>query len=69
MLKLTLFTALLLTLLQGCAAESVYNAAQGARMNECTKIADNVERARCYDSATQSYDRYEQGQQPKIRDE
>ena len=65
--KLTL-TTLIFALLQGCAAENVYNAAQGARLNECTKIADNAQRARCYDSATQSYESYEQGQQPKLKD-
>ncbi|PPD38902.1 MAG: hypothetical protein CTY16_19595 [Methylobacter sp.] len=67
MQKLTL-TALLFALLQGCTAERVYNAAQGARLNECTKIADNADRARCYDSATQSYEHYGQGQQPKPKD-
>jgi len=64
----TFLIATLILMLQGCAAESVYNAAQAARLNECTKIADNADRARCYDSATQSYDRYEQGQQPKLKD-
>ncbi|MBT9097536.1 hypothetical protein KFZ76_07425 [Methylovulum psychrotolerans] len=60
-----LLTALLFILLQGCTAQRVYDTAQGARVNQCTKIADNSERARCYDTATQSYDRYEQSQQPK----
>ncbi len=57
--------ALLCVLLQGCTAQKVYDAAQGARLDQCARIADNTERARCYDTATQSYDRYEQGQQEK----
>lgn len=52
-------------LLSACSNERLYDVAQGARMNQCTHIADNAERARCYDNATQSYDRYEQNQQPK----
>jgi hypothetical protein len=62
------FITLLFFVLHACTPDRLYDAAQGARMNECTKIADGVERVRCYDTATQSYDRYEQGQQPKIKD-
>lgn len=66
MMQKLIFATLLFLVLQGCTAERAYNASQGLRLNECTKIADNAERARCYDSATQSYERYETNQQPKL---
>jgi hypothetical protein len=45
--------------LTGCSNRQVYDSLQGAKQNECNKIADNNERQRCFDDAGKSYDRYQ----------
>lgn len=53
-------TAAAIALLTGCSNKEVYNSMQGAKENECQKIIDAGERARCLDNAHQSYDKYRQ---------
>lgn len=54
-------------LLQGCSAQTLYGVAQGARQNECTKLADSNERARCFEAANRHFDQYirDQNDKPK----
>lgn len=42
----------------GCTTEQVYNSAQGWRRNECNRIADEMQRARCMKEADRSYGTY-----------
>ncbi len=46
--------------LTACTNRQAYDSLQGARQQECGKIVDANERARCYGVASQPYDRYEQ---------
>jgi len=48
-----------LFLITGCSNREVYDSLQGAKQNECNKIADNSARQRCFDDAGKSYDRYQ----------
>ena len=57
--KIIFILAALLALC-GCSDRQVYDSLQGAKQNDCNKIADNNERERCFAAANQSYDRYEQ---------
>jgi hypothetical protein len=63
-LKLTLNSTwlrigLLATLaLAGCSGRQIYQSAAGWRMNECQKILEGAERARCLQSANKDYDTY-----------
>lgn len=43
----------------GCTNREVYDSLQGAREDQCRKIADADARQRCYDDAHKSYDKYE----------
>ena len=51
----TLALALALT---GCTGRQVYQSATGWRQNECQKILESAERARCMESANKDYDTY-----------
>jgi hypothetical protein len=42
----------------GCSGRQIYQSAAGWRQNECQKILDGAERARCLDSANKDYDTY-----------
>jgi hypothetical protein len=44
--------------LAGCSGRQIYQSAAGWRMNECQKILDDAERARCLQSANKDYDTY-----------
>jgi hypothetical protein len=44
--------------LAGCTGRQVYQSAAGWRMNECQKILEDAERARCLQSASKDYDTY-----------
>ena len=58
-MKSILFIAALLAL-TACSNRQAYDSLQGARQQECSKIADNGERERCYQNANKPHDRYEQ---------
>lgn len=45
-------------LMSGCTSRQLYDVAQGARLNECTKLADSDERTRCFAEANKSYQQY-----------
>ena len=53
--------------LQACTTQQWYDAARGGRQNECAKLADSDERARCFDAANQRYEQYirDQNDKPK----
>ncbi len=42
----------------GCTSEQLYNSAQGWQKNECNRIVDMNERARCLQNAGPSYDEH-----------
>ena len=41
-----------------CSSRQIYNAGAGWRQNECQKILEGAERARCLESAGKDYDTY-----------
>ncbi len=53
-------------LLAGCSHEQMYNSMQGAKENECQKIIDASERARCLDNAHMPYQQYRQQRDDSI---
>jgi hypothetical protein len=42
----------------GCTGRQVYDAGTGWRQNECNKVLDAGERARCMETANKDYDAY-----------
>ena len=44
--------------LAGCSGRQIYQSATGWRQNECQKILENAERARCMEQANKDYDTY-----------
>jgi hypothetical protein len=42
----------------GCGGRQIYQSAAGWRQNECQKILEGAERARCLDAANKDYDTY-----------
>jgi hypothetical protein len=52
-------------MMQGCTKQALYNTAQGARQNQCLKLAEDVAVARCLENANKRYDQYSQEQQLK----
>jgi hypothetical protein len=44
--------------LAGCSGRQVYQSATGWRQNECQKILESAERARCMEQANKDYDTY-----------
>lgn len=42
----------------GCSGRQIYQSAAGWRLNECQKILDDGERARCVQQANKDYDTY-----------
>ena len=44
--------------LAGCSARQTYQFATGWRQNECQKILEDAERARCMKEASKDYDTY-----------
>jgi hypothetical protein len=53
----------------GCSGRQVYQSAAGWRQNECQKILEDAERARCMEQANKDYDTYskEKGASPGQR--
>jgi predicted metal-binding protein len=43
----------------GCSNRQVYGTGQGWQLNQCQKILDDFERARCMEGANVPYDKYE----------
>jgi hypothetical protein len=58
----------MIALLQACASQYWYNAAQSARQNECTKLADTETRAGCVERANLGCEQYGRAQQDKPKD-
>jgi hypothetical protein len=44
--------------LAGCSGRQIYQSAAGWRQNECQKILEDAERARCMEQANKDYDTY-----------
>jgi hypothetical protein len=44
--------------LAGCSGRQIYQSAAGWRLNECQKILENAERARCMEQASKDYETY-----------
>lgn len=42
----------------GCSGRQVYDAGLGWRQNECNRMVDAAERARCLETANKDYDGY-----------
>lgn len=59
MKKFITFAAIAMCL-AGCSNEQIYHSLSGAKENECQKIVDANERARCLDAAKESYEKYQQ---------
>lgn len=56
---LALGAALLVgAVLAGCSGRQVYDAGLGWRQNECNRMVDAAERARCLEKANKDYDGY-----------
>ncbi len=53
----------------GCTAQQLYSTGQSWQRNECSKIMDQQERARCLSSTSTSYEVYQKqsgtGNEPK----
>jgi hypothetical protein len=47
-----------LLVLAGCSGRQIYQSAAGWRLNECQKILEDAERARCMEQANKDYDTY-----------
>lgn len=47
----------------GCGNQALYNAGRGWQKNECQKIVENEERARCMEDAAKSSERYKKEQE------
>jgi hypothetical protein len=58
----TSLLVLALLLLAACTSRQIYNSAAGWRQNECQKILENDERARCMQTANKDYDSYKKAQ-------
>ncbi len=62
-MKLSDFTvaaviAALPILSSGCSGRQIYESGVGWRQNECQKILESAERARCLETANKDYDSY-----------
>ena len=57
-LRTSLLIFMLTLLLAGCTGRQIYDSATGWRQNECQKILESAERARCMESANKDYDSY-----------
>lgn len=51
--------------LAACSGRQIYQSATGWRQNECQKVLESGERARCLETANKDYDGYrrEKGEQ------
>jgi hypothetical protein len=47
-----------LFLASGCTCKDIYQSGLGWRQNECRKVLDGAERARCMETANKDYDSY-----------
>jgi hypothetical protein len=45
-------------ILAGCSGRQIYQSAASWRQNECQKILEGAERARCMEQANKDYDTY-----------
>lgn len=57
---LSLIILVLAMLVSACTSQQVYDSGQGWRRNECNRLMDHDERARCMETATMPYDIYKQ---------
>lgn len=57
-LRTSLLFFLLTLLVAGCTGRQIYDSAAGWRQNECQKILESAERARCMENANKDYDSY-----------
>ncbi|MBU0602100.1 MAG: hypothetical protein KKD25_06830 [Gammaproteobacteria bacterium] len=46
-------------LLAGCSSQQVYDSGQGLRRNQCDRIVDAADHARCMEAADRDYDAYQ----------
>jgi hypothetical protein len=46
-----------------CSNKELYNASRGWQQNECQKIVENEDRARCMEAATKSFEQYKKEQE------
>ena len=53
-----LFILVSMLVLAGCSGRQIYQSAAGLRQNECQKILESAERARCMEQANKDYDIY-----------
>lgn len=54
--------------ISACTSQQLYDGAQGARLNECTKLADNDERTRCFAEANKGYQQYRREKNEKAEE-
>ncbi len=57
-MRTSLLILTLTLLLAGCTGRQIYDSAAGWRQNECRKILESAERARCMETANKDYDSY-----------
>ena len=57
--SILLCAALVAGSVSGCSSRQLYNAGIGWRQNECQKMLDGADRARCLETANTGYDTYE----------
>ncbi len=53
-----LFALIIAGAAAGCSTQDLYNVTQGWKAEECRRILDRDERARCEKSAAMSYEQY-----------
>jgi hypothetical protein len=54
-----------LTFISGCSSQQAYSTGQAYQRNECNKINDNAERARCMDAANKTFEEYKRQKEVK----
>jgi hypothetical protein len=57
-LRFHLLILVSMLVLSGCSGRQIYQSAAGWRLNECQKILEDAERARCMEQANKDYDTY-----------
>jgi hypothetical protein len=56
------FSLLMLMLITGCSSQQAYSTGQAYQREQCNKINDNNERARCMEDANKSQEEYQRQQ-------
>jgi hypothetical protein len=56
------YSLIMLMLITGCSSQQAYSTGQAYQREQCNKINDNNERARCMEDANKSQEEYQRQQ-------